>query len=401
MILNNNNKLVFISDDPALKSKGSGLSVLLFNVLLALKHKDPTLITFCGNSKASVKEIMDDNEGIKVIVCDAKFSSLNNVRIIKRFISAFSFIISLRRIGAIINNSNILVVIPVGASVRPIWKFLLLKSFFKKARYGLYIVDDLQSINNKLSNRLECLLIKNLLPKAIKNSDFLINIGYGLRDTYLKQYGKDSYILLPHFIKRKPLIKNNPTHSFTFLFTGGLSFLYNAPLLELEAVLDDINQSGICNKELRLLIQTYTHKKEFDRLGFKSPSTFYSTVSNRDDLLNIYNSCQCFVIPYSFDVADKQIVKTSFPQKVAEIIQYKRPILVYGPDYSSVVQFFNNNSLGYVCDSQTKQKLTEIILQIVDQYEQFDGENYVKAYESLLSADMVNAIFDDILNTVI
>ncbi|QTE39014.2 hypothetical protein J3L18_08150 [Mucilaginibacter gossypii] len=394
----NKRKLVFLSDDPPLRSKGVGISVLLYNILLALKQEELSLVTFCGNVKATAQEIREDNEGITVIICDAKFKRLNNIRLLNKIIKEVSFIISLRKIGSIINDSDVFVVAPIGASGILLWRFQILKFLFNKPKYGLYIVDDLEAINKKLNRKFENFSISKLLPRAIKDSNFLINISQGLRETYLKQFDKDSHVLLPHFLKREPLIRSSSTDLFTFLFTGGLSFLYNEPLLELDAVLNEINDSGLCNKKLRLQIQTYTDRSEFDALHFTSPTTFYSTVKNRDELIDVYNQCQCFIIPYSFNDADKQMIKTSFPQKVAEIIQYRRPILVYGPAYSSVVDFFNTNALGYVCDSQNKEKLKESVLQIVDQYQQFDGEKYISVYDLYLSAGMVNNVFDNIIN---
>lgn len=397
----NKNKLIFFSENPALKSKGSGISVLLYNILLAVKGKNLQLITFCNTPDVGEEDIKADNSGVDVHVCDKKLKKFYKIKGINRLIVSFSFILNLKKIGRIINEPGNMVVTLVGVSSGPLWKFLILKLLFRRAKHGLYIVDDLQLINRKLHQKIEFSLIKKLLPKAIKNSDFLITISSGLQDTYLRQFGKKSYILLPHFVKRAPLPKHAPRHSFTFLFTGGLSFLYNKPLLDLSFILNEINLSGKCNKDLKLQVQTYTNINEYNSLNFNPFTTFYSTVNNRDELMEIYNNCQCFIIPYSFDKEDVQIVKTSFPQKVAEIIQYQKPILIYGPEYSSVTQFFSKNSLDYVCPVEDKQRLTNLILKIVNNNNDFNSEKYCEAYNQFLSAEMVNGVFNKISDELI
>lgn len=396
-----NNKLIFFSENPALKNKGSGISVLLYNILLATKEKNPQLITFCHGHNIKEEEIKNDNSGIDVHVCDKKLTAFYKIKGIKKLIIPLSFILNIRKIGQIINKPDNMVICLVGASSGPLWKFLTLKFLFGKAKHGLYIVDDLQLINRKLHQKIEVALIKKLLPKAIKSTDFLITISSGLQETYLTQYNKKSYILLPHFTKREPLPKYKPENSFTFLFTGGLSFLYNKPLLELSFMLNEINLSGKCDKDLKLQVQTYTSINEYNSLNFNPSTTFYSTVSNRDELMGIYNNCQCFIIPYSFDKEDVQIVKTSFPQKVAEIIQYQKPILIYGPAYSSVTQFFSQNLLNYICDVNDKQHLIDTILKIVNDSHSFTGEKYSEAYNEFLSVGMVNNLFNKISDDLI
>ncbi len=398
------NRIIFLSHTPPLKIKGSGLSVLLYNIIFSLQNFNKEIITYCGEVKVGEKEIKKDNSALKVLICDAWFSKLYQIkgsRFFRGLLMGISFIISLPRIGKQINKENTLVTVVIGTSAKPLLEFLILKYIFRKVKYGLYIVDDLELINSKLNNKYESFLTKKLLPASIKKSDYLITISYGLSNTYLTKYGKSSYVLLPHFSARNCLVRTSIDKSFTFLFTGGLNFLYNESLLQLASVIDGINRTNKYTFVLKLKIQTYSPEAEFKKLGFTSSHVIYSTVDNRNELLNIYNNCQCFVVPYSFNLEDKQIVESSFPQKVAEIIQYGKPILVFGPDYSSVVQFFNNSDLNYVCNSLTDNMLQNTIFKIVEDYDTFNELSYLNAYNKFLSAAMINSLFERICTNLI
>lgn len=397
------NKIIFLSHTPPLKTKGSGLSVLLYHIIFSLQNFNKEIITYCGEVKVANKEIKKDNNALKVLVCDAwfsKFYQIKGSRFFRDFLMRLSFIISLPRIGKQINNANTLVTVVIGTSAKPLLDFLILNFFFKKAKYGLYIVDDLELINSKLNNKFESFLTKKLLPASIKKSDYLITISNGLKSTYLTKYGKSSYVLLPHFSACTSLIRTRIDKTFTFLFTGGLNFLYNKSLLQIASIIDEINKTNRFVFILKLKVQTYSPELEFKKLDFKSLNVIYSTVTNRNELLCIYNECQCFVVPYSFDLEDKQIVESSFPQKVAEIIQYGKPSLVFGPDYSSVVQFFNNNNLNYVCSTLTKNKLRDTIYKIIEDYNTFNELPYLKAYDKFLSTTMINNLFERIYNNL-
>jgi hypothetical protein len=394
-------QVVFLTHSPPLQNKGSGLSVLLYSILSALPDFERTIITFCGEAKVDPAEIRKDNADAKVIICDSLFNKLYRykvARLYRSFLIGISFIFSLGKIGRRINKPDTLVITAIGASAIPLWKFLLLKALFKKAKHGLYIVDDLHLINQKLNNRSELLLIKLFLERSIRRCDRLLVISNGLQENYKKLFNVDSLLLLPHFAKRDALPANLPGEKFTFLFSGGLSFLYNAPLYKFAEVLDSINKEGACKYKLELKIQTYTPKPEFDRLGFNNLPASYSTVNNRSELINIYTNSNCFIVPYTFEAGDRAIVETSFPQKVAELIQYNRPILLFSPAYSSVAIFFKNNQLSYLCSNENTTELKQAILSVVDEYYSFNSKNYIKAYDEYLSAESVNSTFNNLLD---
>jgi len=394
----------FVSDDSPLKSKGSGISVLLYNILLSQKdHHQINVLTFCRDSKASTEEIISDNRGIKLHICDRKFQKtyrLVRLGILKKIVEFISFLLYVPAFKKTIDRKDNIYVTVVGASVRPVCKAWFLQKMDRTSKHCLYIVDDLELINQKQANKIELFLIRLFLKSTIQNCDLLINISEGLKDLYLKNYAKDSLVLPPHFVKRDPLPQkiDQDKNQYTFLYTGGLNLLYNDSLKYFADVIDELNAAVDRDIHYHLRIQTYSSLADFQQLNFNSASVSYSTTDNRDDLLKIYQQCDCFLVPYSFAAEDYGMVITSFPQKVAEIIQYGRKILIFGPQYSSVNKFFSAQGIGFICNEQSKDMLKETIRKSM--MSDLEVDSYVHAYEKFLSAAAVGKVFKEIIKSI-
>jgi glycosyltransferase involved in cell wall biosynthesis len=390
---------MFLSDDPPLKSKGSGISVLLFNILSALKGKNVVIVTSVNSAIAvTAAEIRDDNSGFKTIVYDetaSRFFQKNKISLFKSIVSSLCFLFNLKKIRSNVNEDD-LVISMVGVSSKPLWKFLLVSVFNSKAMFGLYIVDDLELINKKLKRTLELMIIKSLLPLCLKRADYVITISEGLRRNYVARHKKDSLILLPTFSKRPSLPeKRIDKQKFTLLFTGGLSFLYNSTLLKIAGIIERHNT--LLNEQFELIVQTYSSYAAFKELGFNEEYVKYSRVESRDDLKDIYTNCDCFFVPYSFNEEDRDIVASSFPQKLAEIIQYGKPLLVVGPSYSSIVSFFKKNNLKYVIDENDLGQLEEILLHLKNNKPE-EKEKHLFAYERFFSNTAVELQFQNLMS---
>ena len=396
---NNSRDIIFLSEDPPLKSKGSGISVLLFNMLSALEGRNVVIVTSVNSAFAvSAAEIRDDNSGFKTIVYDeiaSRFFRKNKISVFKSLVSSFCFLLSLRKIRTQVNKSD-LVLSMVGVSSKPLWKFLLVTLFNSKTKCGLYIVDDLELINKKLKRTFELIIIKLLLPLCLKRADYIITISEGLRENYIARHKKDSFILLPTFSKRPTLPeKKIDKQKFTLLFTGGLSFLYNSTLLKLAGIIEKHNK--LLNEQFELIIQTYSSYTSFEELGFNEEYVKYSRVESRDDLKDIYTNCDCFFVPYSFNEEDRDIVASSFPQKLAEIIQYGKPLLVVGPSYSSIVSFFKKNNLKYVVDENELGDLEQVLLHLKNSRPE-GKEKHLFAYERFFSKTAVEQQFQTLMS---
>ncbi|MBC5774887.1 hypothetical protein H8S95_12495 [Pontibacter sp. KCTC 32443] len=380
--------MIFLSEDPPLKRKGHGLSVLLYNMLSGLQKYNPAVVTFIPSAEITRTDIIDDASW-KVHICDNLLHRVTK----SRYFSSSSF--PVRLLNFLLHLPAILrlarkqpdapVLVSVGASAKPLVFASMLKKLLKNPVW-LYIVDDFEMINELSTNKLEHYLTRKYTKPILTSADRLIVISEGLKQVYQQRYNVTADVLLPCFNPVTPEVKDKSGKSdiFTFVFSGGLNLLYNDTLKLFADKLQELNKYS--SRQYKLIIQTYSSLEQFDSLGFDESVVSYCTSAERSSSLPSYREADCFLVPYTFAAAKQDLVRTSFPQKVAELIQLKRPVLFLGPGYSSVVSFFKEQQVPYVVDEQTIKALPEIIAQMAaSETNEALQENYSRIYQNHFS----------------
>ncbi|WP_162426909.1 glycosyltransferase family protein [Pontibacter pudoricolor] len=391
--------IIFFSEDPPLKKKGHGLSVLLYNMLSGLKKYRPTVVTFTPSTTITRSDIVDDAHW-EVLLCDNKLHKATKIRFFTSAMFPVRLLNFLLYLPAIIKLARQQpaspVLVSVGASAKPLVFAALLKKFIPNPVW-LYIVDDFEKINELSTNKLERYLTSKFTQPVLKSADRVIVISEGLRQVYKQRHIITADVLLPCFAAIDANLQKIPTGSnvFTFVYTGGLNLLYNDTLKLFADKLQELNSYG--SRQYKLIIQTYSSREQFDSLQFDKSVVVYSTSAERSSSLPSYREADCFLVPYTFEAVKQDLVQTSFPQKVAELIQLKRPILFLGPSYSSVIRFFREQQVPYVVDEQNLSSLPEIIEQLAtSETHQALQENYSRIYRDHFSeVNVKRVLFDE------
>jgi hypothetical protein len=86
----------------------------------------------------------------------------------------------------------------------------------------------------------------------------------------------------------------------------------------------------------------------------------------------------CFA-PYSFQENSKVMVSTSFPCKMMDYLAASKFILVYGPKYSSSVQYFKEHGLSQVLFEEDLEALQNTIMNQIN-----TPIDYSKTYQKVL-----------------
>jgi hypothetical protein len=359
--------MIFFCDNPPLKEKGFGLSVLTYNQLLGLGPAVKHVLTFRSTNGVSAKDILADAKW-PTLLCEGPLGFLSEKRLkgkVRALVEGLGFMLSLPRIVAIARRDpGSPVFVPVGASASPLWRVRLLQALLPNP-FHLYFVDDIEQINSRLVRKGEMFWARHMLPAVIRKAQRVLAISEGLGLAYRERHDVRADILLPCFqqVSAPPRADTAGAKPFTFVFSGGLSFLYNDTLLLFQEALRAFNHAHP-DTPCRLLLQTYSGRKQFQELGFEDGLVEYRTSEKRGDFAS-YREADCFLVPYSFDPTMKIMVSTSFPQKVAELLQLGRPILFFGPSYSSVIGFFKAAGMPHVVDAAEAARLQAGIMELI------------------------------------
>ncbi|PRY12313.1 hypothetical protein CLV24_10856 [Pontibacter ummariensis] len=393
--------MYFVTEDPPLKKKGFGLSVLMYNILYSLKEKKNVVFTFKGaNNNISLQDITEDSSW-DVILLDHALSMIRDIPVLGKFKSfemLFSFFLSLRTLRRTMRtDASEPVLVSVGASARPVlYAFML--GFLIKNPIWLYIVDDFERINEINNNRFEKILAKLFFKRVIRSVSKVFVISEGLKDKYLRSFGINSFELLPCFGRvgsqqTETSLTTTNESKCVFVFSGGLSILYNDTLRLFAEQLKELKKKE--NKEYKLIIQTYSSREQYEAVDFPADIVEYRTSTERSSNLPSFQEANCFIVPYSFDQDHKDLVSTSFPQKVAELIQLNKPMLFIGPSYSSVIKFFESHAVPYVVNQDNLQCLPRIISDIATTgIDKFVQELYASIYCNSFSSFNVKRVLN-------
>ena len=104
---------------------------------------------------------------------------------------------------------------------------------------------------------------------------------------------------------------------------------------------------------------------EMQTFGWNSPSIITRGWVPQSELRNILSSADILFLPYSFLQIARKAVEIAFPSKIADYLAAGRPILVFGPKYSSLVRYAREQSFAEIVDEFSPTALARTIQQIV------------------------------------
>ncbi|MFN0049481.1 MAG: hypothetical protein ACKVOU_10190 [Cytophagales bacterium] len=384
------NKYFLFTENPPLKSKGFGFSVLLYEIIAANSSIFDSIITFWENDSVSIDEIKETN--VKTVIIDQRkvYSRFENYKA-RYLLSILFFLLALPRLVRLLNKrKKSPILFCVGTSSKILIYTWILKKMVSNPIH-IYLVDDIILVNEHIGNKFDGSIAKFLLNKLLKNCAKIFCISEGLK-TNLQQFGVHKIeVIMPVFRKVEPsrfeqnLVKKG-TDNLKIVFTGGLNFLYSDTIQIFDHFISNYNRQHGCKHQIT--IQTYSPKKKFDELNL-SEFSVYRTSANRELAADVLYNADVLLIPYSFDDNSKNMVITSFPQKFAQLIQLNIPLFVFAPSYSSVGDFCQIHKVGYLCSSVEEASIFTVFDEMLRATR---PSNYTDCYEKYFSPEVASKI---------
>lgn len=120
---------------------------------------------------------------------------------------------------------------------------------------------------------------------------------------------------------------------FTVFFGGSLGDWYG-PMME--SLVQATSQAGFENIQFRIFGSLQTWSRQFDEYARKK-GIFGGQVPF-EELRRHAEAADLLILPMGFGEACAQVERTSFKTKFLDYLSFRRPILVWGPEYSSAVR---------------------------------------------------------------
>ena len=85
----------------------------------------------------------------------------------------------------------------------------------------------------------------------------------------------------------------------------------------------------------------------------------------QSELPKVLSSADILFLPYSFLESSREAVETAFPSKIADYLAAGKPILVFGPRYSSLVRYASEQGFAEIVDEFSPTALARSVQKIV------------------------------------
>jgi glycosyltransferase involved in cell wall biosynthesis len=85
------------------------------------------------------------------------------------------------------------------------------------------------------------------------------------------------------------------------------------------------------------------------------------------NLMQELRNANALLVAMSFNPRDQMRMQTSFPSKIVEYCQFGKPIIIWGPDYSSAVQWGHKHQSALVVTSPLAQDLVKSLQALATQ----------------------------------
>jgi len=229
-------------------------------------------------------------------------------------------------------------------------------------------------------------------------------VSPAMRDTYEKNYGETGQVLYPVRDRRcsefgaPPVRLSRNDHQFTVAFAGSINTSGYVEALKYLSV-------ALTLVDGRVLIFGPLDQSEAQAHRLDLPNVVLRGLLDSADLIaTLRDEADVLFAPMSFAKEDRLNMEMAFPSKLADYTAVGLPLLVYGPQYSSVVRWATDNSgVADVVTNEGSDQLSETLsrLRSSPQHRVALGKRALEVGRDYFSYDLIQGVFDRALSTVV
>jgi glycosyltransferase involved in cell wall biosynthesis len=185
-----------------------------------------------------------------------------------------------------------------------------------------------------------------------------------MQDTIRSQFGVESELHWP--ATERPLFESSREGSdeLSIVFAGSITGAVEDSLRALADLITSgkLAESGI--QKAKLHLYTVVKKAQKRAWGWDHPSIEVHPWVAQGQLSQILRKADILFLPFSFASAERHTVETAFPSKTADYLASGTPILVFGPNYSSLVAYARREKFAEMVTEADPRLLASAIRRI-------------------------------------
>lgn len=208
-------------------------------------------------------------------------------------------------------------------------------------------------------------LLRQLTRRVLRSAAHVYAVSPEMQRLVFDECGRRSEIQLPSTTVPPPQpscdapLDGRPGPVILFAGTVGYTVKDCLDLLVELVGGGKLNEYGLPNANLQL----YTPLTEAEILvyGWNHPAVANRGWVSQSDLPTVLASADILFLPYSFLPIARKAVETAFPSKIADYLASGKTILVFGPNYSSLVRYAREQRFAEIVDEFSPSALASAV----------------------------------------
>lgn len=279
------------------------------------------------------------------------------------FIQCFNPFFNYKKLKHYINNHNIDLILTVAEGVHWIAAMKISREF--KIPLVTIFHDwwpDVASINE---------WARKILDKKFKYLYHQSKLVFCVSEEIQKKLGNHSNtkVLYPIPAKNTKVRECHFTANktdFRLVYAGKLSLIYSSQISKLSKLFLSQNT----HSKLQFILKFFGSHPDWSEtiLNKLKNKGIYGGFVSRELLTRELQNADALLVVIPFELKNYRLVKTNFPSKLVEYCQFGKPIVIWGPEYCSAVQWARKHQSALVVTSPLAKNLVSAINELKDNY---------------------------------
>ena len=232
-----------------------------------------------------------------------------------------------------------------------------------------YVMDDWLS-NARHHGRTLGWLAERYMPRIARSADRLWAISPAMVEDWRRRYGVQADVLW-HSVDLSAFERARNARSQAYadgrLSVVNLGSIYGvnvAPLQNLLAAIVKLRNGPAWPNEIRLRLYTAQPIDWLRQLGIMPEPWMEVMRATPDQVPQVLTNADVLFLPLAFDERWAQVVRTSFPTKLAEYLASGTPTLIHAPVHAMAATYARQHDCALVVDTQDPDVLAAAIQQL-------------------------------------
>lgn len=208
-------------------------------------------------------------------------------------------------------------------------------------------------------------IVKPLSGMVLRHAAHVYAVSPGMRRLLEVEFGAESEVQWPATERHQPRAQSVAAASkdAVILFAGGISYAVEDSL---RLLLEIITSGRLKRDGISVKLLLHSRLSDDQRGTFENhPDVVVRNWVVQSEMPGVLAGADILFLPFSFLETSRHTVETAFPSKTADYLAAGKPVLVFGPPYSTVVHYALEEGFAEVVTECSVDALTRAIERVL------------------------------------